>query len=1445
MLSDVPMACVCDFCISMVVLFFHFRFSRPETEMSELRTRLQSSQHPPGSPSHGTGAKPSQKHRKIVLVDEALHSAKSQAEKHTATTTASKSDLTSPPVEHLRKTSTASLHSDHSNSHLHLGFNSDFHLPFSPCGSARSSTSSLLGSVSNVSSLLVTPSSEHRILEELKRQIASSALRIVQLEKEVQQIPKLTSQVCELEQEKEKLGNDLLDNQEVVQTLKQRVSVLHEQNGQLAKLVQTQKGGSSEVLAMRNALVASLTQLKQLQEQVNTIPELKQQATTLSDEITVLRSEKSEITKHLPVELPEGVEPGDYKSLFEENSQLRSTNQKLVGEVKGVEQQLSSVSALCEGFKKRMENYESSQTIVGPLQERIKRLEKEKDDLYQEIIDVKLHYQASADFDTAHLSQEVAVLKKANSKLRGRMEQMKIDSRQQKEQLILKLFEMEALNVRAHKCELEKQVLALDLHSASHSQHLDRDSPDELEVEMQGAPPESKIQMIKLQELRVHTEQSKVLMQMLLSEKEELEKKVSELNERLEVKGVIDLEKRLEDAESKLSLAREKISCQERELHAAISSKTKPSLLTSENEKLRGRVAQLELACRQYSKLAETRKEMEEGIQRHDSLVRSLEKAKEDKRKSEKKYKESKEKLRLLASKLTGSVQLLNDYQVQTASLQEQLDQSRSNLKTLREEYASVKAKLEVAETEREMDHKSGASSSLAVLGEHLKLENAQSSQLHLLTKERDDLKQALESLRQKAAQERSQYQQLKSEKADLTVDNGRLQEKIKQLSDNLSKVVTEKSVLESKLRQLSTETSMSSERSAEVQAAREKIEEELKLKAAEVRTMVQNTAALKKQLDASQAVETQQAERLNILQSDLDLAEEAADKLSRQREETSKQLESCSAQVSLLQKDVAQRDAEIDNLRKELGSASHQLKQLHTQFSEVTKHFQEERKQRNLAENELMLLRTGEMEKLHSELKGACRESEKLSVDLERSRSQLKSLECSVEAKSSEVVSLKQQLAAANSNVTQELEETRSELSKSRESIASLQNQLEQLQIKHRQVESEHDRIKEVAERTEAEKNCLKVESENFKQQLGTSKTSFQSQLQSLQSEKRKLQSQLQVREQSTKACVADLEAKLKQREDEQRKLIEDQHQQKKELEHLRRTSQRLSDETEGYRATVKSLQRKIDEAETREIEHEILKQKIQRLEATLSDSSQLKHDNQALLKMLQETVRELPSFTSEANRSLQEENLRLEQQVSVLSQWNDKQRQEIEMLERRMDDMESQKHQIVIELMERENHEQENRQLKQELKEVEMEVNTLRRQVRADLHEEMQVKLETQTQLLSVFNAHNSSLQKQVEDLQSQVRTLGGNLEREKPVSPPPMPDVMLTLQSSGEMRQRTVSELGRENEILKQRITKLHGELVKVQEISASVRRRSSFMSAISSTPIAPVNEEIQIK
>jgi len=1417
-----------------------------------------------------------------VLVDEALHSAK--PEKQSKNATASLTEVATP-VEHVRKkssTSTSSLRtSDPSNSHLSGLFNSS-HMLGSPCGSTRSSTSSLVGS--SVSSLVVASSSEQRILDDLKRQIAASALRIIQLEREVQQIPKLTSQVKDLEMDKEKLGNNLLDHQEVVQTLKQRISVLHEQNGQLAKLVHTQKGGSGEVLSMRNALVASLTQLKRLQEQVNTIPELKKQVTTLTQENAALKDKESEMARHFPVELPDGVKPVDYKSLSDENSQLKSTNRTLTDDLKLVRQQLSSVSALCDGLKKRMETYESSQAIVGPLQERIKRLEKEKDDLYQEIIDAKLHHQVSADLDTAHLSREVAVLQKTNSQLLSRMEQIKVHSRQQKEQLVLKLFEIEALHVRTRKYEVEKQVLEIeqvqlssefDQHgTTSHSPDLNGELSDEFDVEMQGAPPESKIQLIKLQELRMHAEQSRSAMEMLLAEKEELERRVSEQDRRLEEKGVADLEKRCEDTERKLSLARERISIVERKLRAAVDSNPQQSSLVIENEKLRSQVAQLEVAYRQYSKLAESRKEMEENIRKHDSLRRNLEKAKESKRKAEAKYKESREKLELLANKLAGSAKLLKDYQEQSAALQEQLDQARSDQRALREDHAAVKAKLEVLETEREMENKSGASdeaaanleslniqhtalqqtcdeqtqqlhkdkADLAVLSEKLKLASTETAQLHSLvdktnkklvnvqssldevSKERDDLQQTVELLRQKSMEDQSQYQRLQSEKVDLMAETDRLHVKIQQLSDSLSKAVSDKSNLESKLKNLSAETSVSAQQMDKLHTAKQEVEKDFKQKAAEVDAMVQSTAELKQQLRTSQALETQQAEKLKLLQSDLDCARKEVDRATVQREEISKQLEKSSAQVSLLKQAAVQRDADFDSLRKELDSANHQSQQLRVQLSDVTKHLQEEQKQKTEVEKELALLKTGEMKRLCSELKVAQSQNEKLATDLDHSTSQVEDLRRAVDVKTSEVTSLKQQSETATNGVVQELKATKKELSESRKKIASLEHQLQEL---------------------ETDASHRKVEAESLHQQLTVRETALRSQVQSLQSEKGQLQSQLQVMQQASDGRVSSLETKLKQKEGELQKSLERQHQQKKELEQLQKSSQTLSHEVEGYRGTIKSLQRKIDEAETREIEHEILKQKIQRLEATLSDSSQLKHDNQALLKMLQETVRELPSFTTEANRSLQEENLRLEQQVSVLSQWNDKQRQEIEMLEKQMDSVESEKHEVMMELMERENREQENQLLKQELKEVEMEVNTLRRQVRADLQEEMQVKLETQTQLLSVFNAHNSSLQKQVEDLQGQVRTLGGNLEREKPVSPPPMPDVMLTLQSSDDTRVRTVSELGRENELLKHRIAKLEDELVKVQAISASVRRHSSSFSVISSIPLAPVNEEIQIK
>lgn len=101
-------------------------------------------------------------------------------------------------------------------------------------------------------------------------------------------------------------------------------------------------------------------------------------------------------------------------------------------------------------------------------------------------------------------------------------------------------------------------------------------------------------------------------------------------------------------------------------------------------------------------------------------------------------------------------------------------------------------------------------------------------------------------------------------------------------------------------------------------------------------------------------------------------------------------------------------------------------------------------------------------------------------------------------------------------------------------------------------------------------------------------------------------------------------------------------------------------------------------------------------------------------------------------------------------------------------------------------------------------------------------------------------------MEDLQSQVKVLGGHLDREKAVSPPPMPNVELSLLSSNlqDHGSRSVSDLEKENLIYKQRIKIMEEEIERLHSISATIRRHSSSLHVISSVPIGAVNEEILV-
>ena len=1281
--------------------------------MSENTETTQTQQGQRGSPARTHAPRQQSRNRKVVLVGETFLSTKSQSLKRSSTGSLPRVSLES--VDASTATELTRQRASLLSPQVERG---------SPVSSPRSSVSSLLDLSSSMSNLVMPPSSEQYILEELSKQIASSAARIHQLEGEAKKVSQLQEQLEALQKERSELANSLQDQQEVTKSLKQRVSMLHEQNSQLGKLLQSQKEGSGEVIAMRNTIMASLTQLKQLQEQVNTIPSLKKH-------ISMLEQERDKLNSECRSSVVPPSQTADYSSLMEENAQLKQTNQQLVEEMKVVGDQLTTVSKSCDGLKTRMEAFEKAQAFQSPLREQVKRLEAEKDSLYHEIIDLKFHHRRSQDMDSAELSRQVATLQKANSQLRSKMEQMQLESRQQKEHLVLKLFEIEALNVKTQKYELEKQVLEMEqlqahsefhpiLRSATASPDLPEkvsSSPDEVSLS-----PESKIQMLKLEQLKIHNTQSRSVMQAMLAERDELEKRVAELSAQVEEKGIVELQQTLQHTETKLGLAMNRNDQLEKELEAVLKSGNKMPSAAVEIERLQHQLERMKAEC---SSLAEGNRKLEKKYQHQKEVAQSMEMVKEEKRKAEKKYRESKEKLRCLAKELASSVTLLKDYQSQYSSLEDELKQVKSEVKTLRSKYATAVTELEVAKAENQMG---GAAAAVTVLLDAASKTTTSASSSTIPSEEPQLQKWTEEQLKEQ-----------KEINEALSTEVEQLRTVVSRMSKSLSEVTSTKLQLEKRVGSEQDTKVLTSDISRLTSEMKEK-DEELVAKQEEVLSLVSKIQRIEDQLSEDRKLEVE----LNHVREEIMALKTDKEMLRDQLKEREKE-------VAQMEKSDAQAKQEIIQLKCELKALDKQLDELKRDLDTTTASLQNELATKSSLESTIM-------------------EHEKTIRELEN-----------------QVNELKRQTNEAN--------------------------------VLYRESQMECTVLKEHLEVQNIEQSKLQHES-------GTADSLLQ--------EKQHLEQKCLELEQSvhaSKAAAADLEEALSLVKQDLQKAQDGQRIQRKELENMQSRNQTLSNEVEGYKATVKSLTRQIDQADAREMEYEALHQKML---GSLSDSSQLKVDNRELFTMLQEAVSELPSpSTIAGSQGLQEENLRLEQQVSVLSQWNDKQRQEIEMLESRLEELHNEK----------EGGEGEVAQLRQELKETEMEVNALRRQVKADLQEEMQVKIDTQSQMLSVFSEHNQRLQTQVEELQCQVRSLGGSLQREKAVSPPPFPG-MTTTTNQG-LKSRTLSEMTRENGILKERLVTVEAELKKMKRLSASVRRRGSTLTAITSIPIAPIHDDVQVR
>ena len=1171
------------------------------------------------SPTSSPRTHQSKRNRGTVIVEQSLLSIKKDknddpsSRRSTGSIGSDKHQLSSS-ASVQRKSTGSSISDQQRNSHVSdspsltvlSAHSTDSLLAISPPNSNHGSVSSLFNNSTSTPNLSIVTLAEEQILDELTKQIAQGAARLQQLEKRVETIPILTMKVDELERERGKIANDLLDSQAFVDSMKQRLSLLHEQNNQLVKLAHSTGGASAELLRNRNALVASLTQIKKLQERVDSIPVLKAQVRTLQEENTQLKAKEVEVSKLFPDQLPEGVTRASYQELVQENAKLTEKNEKLTNEVKTAGDELNTLTCNLEGLKKRMDSFESTRSIVAPLQAQITRLEQEKAEQYQEYVEVKFHQQSTPDIDTAHLLNEVTSLRKSNSQLHAQLETVTMDARQEKEKLILKLFELESLHMSTTKYELERKLIETGVHYSSpqisglnHTPKLSR--TDSIEDEMADLPPEFKAQVLKLQQLRVHTEQSHGMLQSLATERDVLEAKVEEMSSLIEKKAIQDLKKNIEEKDYKLQVARETISKLEKEL--ALTSVSEQSVLEIRNKELTKEVEQLREIQANYDELVANQAETKQFREEHKSLLRSLKKAKDDKSKAEKRYREGKSRLRSIATELTNSVDLLQKYQNQCMYLQDKLDQSDEEFRRARTMSASYRAKLEMAEVEN-LSKKAETS-----------LEPPENEAYEKVCKERDNLQATIDSLSKTISQQQEQLWTLKSEKEAETPEK---------VSEQLSKL-----------------------------------------------TIQLNTA--KEHLEREKACAT-------CLKSELDTERSANLILESEHQQLS-------MQAALLQ-------SELEKSKQNIGDLAAAKLELESTLS-------------SLKESEQKLKASVDVE------------TKKLSEELRSTQDSCLQLKQSLQDKQKALEqesALKQQLEQEMSQVTVQFT---------------------------RQIDSLNKEVATLTSQHQTKVGELLRSNATTNEELSAKVSLLTTQLEKVMKERTSLATELATLQQSTKeshSLKTKLESMASEKDLEYCKALEVKNQ---ELQKLQESVITLGHEVEGYKATILSLQRAVEDAESREIEHERLKQNFKQLEKALGTSS---HDNKSLFSILQQTLKELPSYSSAASRSLQDENLRLEEQVNVLSQWNDKQRNEIETLEQVVEKLEDEKVQLLIDIQAKENFSRENAQLKRELKEVEMEVGSLKRQARSELQEEMQVKVATQSQLLAVFNQHNTSLQRQV---------------------------------------------------------------------------------------------------
>ena len=645
---------------------------------------------------------------------------------------------------------------------------------------------------------------------------------------------------------------------------------------------------------------------------------------------------------------------------------------------------IKRLETMSGNFKKRIHQYSKAQKSALLLKERITQLEAENGELMKENASLKLTSGSSTDLDVAELQHDKAKLLEALNEQKIKLEQQKINTRIEKERLVLKLFEIESLSLKADEHQLEKEYLAAehsqifqpklpkDSHSRARSTSPEPGTPaGKVRHRLKQSEAELQMKKAKTKQLELQVQQAHGLITSLLDQRAEVEVELAAMKAKsagtdlgisLHAIGISSSE--VESLKSKnLALQRqiEEVNHQSVDFEAVSAEKTKLASLLNEKsmqlesiQKLKLGLetknaemsAELKLQQNATEELKQMKLDQQHLEHERDESIAASTRLQQRINNLEIELSEAYEKVKYSQKDAIELKMAVQECQMDQTTQAQELDRMKAMVsrqremviekETLLKEVDNLKLLLQKQENDIYQLQEDSCAKDNALEGTTKQMQDSEQRMMELqkefekLEEERCELLESLKKDEKLYKDEKNALEKklLKAEDdhSTLKVESESLRKRLLTLTDDLSCLLSDKRALEKKVETLASQSPLVSQQMAELTSSKDAKDEEL-------RKTKEQLSETKEELNTIQSKQQECESQIKTLSMELEEASQEKEALRNQLETLKVDLERETSTGQIKDREITELIKAVENHKRENVKGEEDYKQLEQQY--------------------------------------------------------------------------------------------------------------------------------------------------------------------------------------------------------------------------------------------------------------------------------------------------------------------------------------------------------------------------------------------------------------------------------------------------------------------------------------------------------------------------------